>query len=502
MRFVQGPLHCKRLHKQSLYFSSTAALLVLFALRPGMAPLLLPDLIAAGCATSSPSSGAYSVTICVGSPSSGATLAGNATVTATVSTSGSAPGVQRVVFYLDGGYLLTDYSSAYTFILPTNKWLDGSHSLSATATMRDGFVSAKAARSVAFSNGIATSPVNNNTFTPSSGRPANGSPFVVAAAGDSASGEVYAGKVASLLKSINPNLLLYMGDVYERGSTAEFYNWYGNSSTYFGALRAITDPTVGNHEYLTSGAHGYYDYWNNVPKYYSFNAYGWHFISLNSNSSYVSTALGSAQYNWLQKNLVALSPTTCTIVYYHHPYFNIGPEGPGTQMSAIWKLMVQYHVDIVLNGHDHDYQRWKPLDANGNVSSQGLTEFVVGSSGHGLQMFTMSDNRVVYANDKNPTTFGILLLTLHSSSASFRYENTSGAVLDSGTVPCVSSTTSAGTGAAAMAVTSTTVGPIRQALQPRMAAPGGSNSALIQALAIAAGILIVLVICLGVRHRS
>jgi hypothetical protein len=414
-----------------------------------------------GCATSSPSSGAYKVTLCFTSPASGASLTANATVTATASTTGSA--VQRMVFYLDGVYLLTDYASPYAFTLPTTHWVDGGHSLSVSALMRDGFTSTRAARSVTFKNGITSVPRNTNVFKPTAGRtPASGTPFVVAAAGDGASGQPSSASVVSLIKKVNPNLLLYLGDTYEKGSPTEFFNWYGGASN-FGALRSITDPTVGNHEYLVSGANGYYDYWDNVPKYYSFNAYGWHFVSLNSNSSFVPTSAGSAQYNWLKSDLARLSPNVCTIVFYHHPYFNIGPEGPGSQMSAIWQLMAQYHVDIVLNGHDHDYQRWKPLNGSGAVSSQGITEFVVGSSGHGLQTFVKSDSRVAYKNDANPTAFGALFLTLHSTSASFKYENTNGSVLDQGTVPCVSGTAAGPTATATVVSQTLTLRPAADA---------------------------------------
>jgi hypothetical protein len=105
-------------------------------------------------------------------------------------------------------------------------------------------------------------------------------------------------------------------------------------------------------------------------------------------------------------------------------------------MSAIWQLMAKYHVDIVLNGHDHDYQRWVPLDGNGNRDSNGIVEFVVGSGGHGLQSFTRSDSRVAYSNNANPGAFGALFLQLNSQSASFKYRNTSGTVLDSGVIPC------------------------------------------------------------------
>ena len=393
--------------------------------------------LAAGCTTSSPPSGVYSVTVCMSSPSSGATLSGNATVTASVTVTGSAPYVQRVIFYLDGGYLLMDYQSAYSFVLPTGKWVDGSHAIAASAVMHDGFATQRASVPVTFKNGVTTPPVNTNQFHPTSGRTASsGSPFVVAAGGDGASGQTTSGKVSDMITALNPNLFLYLGDVYERGSVTEFLNWYGSSSNYFGRLRAITDPTVGNHEYLTPGAGGYYDYWDNVPKYYSFNANGWHFISLNSNSTYVPTASGSAEYNWLQNDLAGLPSQTCTIVYYHHPLFNIGPQGPATAMSAIWQLMAKYKVDIVLNGHDHDYQRWMPLDGSGSPNAGGIIEFVAGGSGHGLQTFTHSDSRVAYSNDANPAVFGALLLQLNPQGANFNYRNSSGLVLDAGVIPC------------------------------------------------------------------
>ena len=183
-----------------------------------------------GCATSSPSSGKYTVTVCITSPANGANLTGNATATATVSVVGSTMSVQHVIWNLNTSYLLTHFSSPYTFTLPTNKWADGTYTLYAEALMGDGFTTAQAQIAVSFSNGNATNPVNPNHFQPSTGRPASsGQPFVVAAAGDGASGEPKVIPVINLLTSINPNLFLYVGDVYESGSVAEFYNWYGTS---------------------------------------------------------------------------------------------------------------------------------------------------------------------------------------------------------------------------------------------------------------------------------
>jgi hypothetical protein len=388
------------------------------------------------CSSSSPASNTYTVKICFSNPNNESTLTGEVEISASFEITGTQPGVQRAVFYLDGNYLLTSYYSPYKFTLPTEKWVDGNHTLSVEALMRDQFVTQRANLAVVFKNGVTSVPVNNNVFQPSTGRtPSNGEPFIVAAVGDGAGGGQDETKVTDLIASINPNLFLYLGDVYQEGSPAEFYNWYGTSSTFYGQFRAITNPTIGNHDYLTGNASAYFDYWNNIPDYYSYDTNGWHFISLNSNGSKVPTGAGSEQYNWLEQDL-AKNTLPCTIVYYHHPLFNVGTEGPTPQMADIWKLLAQYKVSIVLNGHDHDYQRWMPLDGNGQPSPDGITEFVVGTGGHGLQSFPQSDDRVAYSNNSNPEAFGILTLQLNKSGANFSFLSTDESVLDSGVIPC------------------------------------------------------------------
>lgn len=413
-----------------------------------------------GCSSSVPPSGNYTVTICITAPANGSSLSGNATVSATASVVGATVGVQRMIFNLNASYLLTDYSSPYTFTFPTKKWVDGNYTLFARALMRDGFTTGQSSIAISLSNGNATPPVNTGSFMPSNGNPpASGSPFVVAATGDGASGENSSANVINLVKSLNPNLFLYLGDVYESGSMAEFFNWYGNGSSNFAALRAITDPTIGNHEYGNGmGGNGYFDYWNNIPNYYSFNAGGWHFISLNSNSSKINVTSSGAEYKWLQLDLIA-NPVPCTIVFYHQPLYNIGPEGATTALTSMWALLAQYGVDIVLNGHDHDYQRWVPLNGSGQPSASGITEFVAGGGGHGLQTITGSDSRVAYSNYLNPTAFGVLLLTLGPSSAAFSYRSSNGSVLDAGTIACVSgSSTATPTPTASLTPTPTATG--------------------------------------------
>ncbi len=393
---------------------------------------------ATGCAKSKPSSGAYTVTLCFTSPTGGS-LKGNVTVTATASVTGKNPGIQRMVFYLDNAYLLTDYQSAYTFTLPTARWVDGTHAISVEALMRDGYTTANRGSVTAiFVNGVSSPPVNTNSFTPALGTNPGSGPLVLVAAGDGASGETNASNVVNLISSWNPNLLLYLGDVYEKGSVAEFYNWFGANNQNFSKFRTITDPTIGNHEYTNGPPTGYFDYWDNIPNYYSFTTGGWHFVSLNANSQFNQYSTTSAQYQWLAQDLASNS-TACTIVYWHQPIYNIGPEKDQTSMLPIWALLVQDKVDLVLNGHDHDYQRWVPLNASGTPDpTNGITEFVVGSSGHGIQTFTSTDSRVAKAFDSktSPAPFGALRLKLYSDHALFNYINTSGTVLDTGTINC------------------------------------------------------------------
>jgi chitodextrinase len=384
------------------------------------------------CQTGGPAGGSYTVTLCVSAPSAGATVSGLTSIAATVSRSGTAPpGAQRVVFYLDGQYLLTDYSSSYTFVLPTDSFVDGTHLLEVEALMRDAFKTGRTGISLRFQNGVSVPPVNTKSFSPTPGTtPAAGQPVVVAAVGDGAGGEQGETDVVNLIQSWNPNLFLYLGDVYEKGTMAEFYNWYGTSSLY-GGLRSITDPAIGNHEYSTGQPAGYFDYWDNVPHYYSVNVGSWHIVSLDSTNQFGQAQPGTAQYDWLANDL-RRNFRPCTLVYYHHPVFNIGQEGYHTTFNNVWALLDQYHVDIVLNGHDHTYQRWQPLNGSGTPSANGVTEFVAGTGGHSAGDFVTTDSRLA----ASATGFGALQLTLNAGGAGYAFVSTSHAVVDSGSISC------------------------------------------------------------------
>ena len=386
------------------------------------------------CSASGPSA-AYSVTVCLTDPAAGSTLSGGRAIAGTVAVSGTSPGIQRVVFYFRGVYLLTDYASPYTFTLDSARFVDGAATIEIEALMRDGFVSSHGIVSVSLANGVTSPPVNTRTFNPSTSTWTGSGPIVLAAAGDGASGEPNAQGATDLIASWNPNLMLYLGDVYEKGSPTEFDNWYGGPTTYYGRFRAITNPTIGNHEYEGAVAPGYFDYWDNVPHYYSYTIGSWHFVSLDSTSQYGQTATGTPQVSWLANDL-ALNTAPCTIVYFHHPVFSVGPNGDNSRLNTIWSMLATSAVDLVLAGHDHDYQRWVPLDGSGNPSPGGITQFVVGTGGHGVQAFARTDARLAAGFDTSPGAIGALRLQLSDGLAGYDFTNSAGTVLDSGSIAC------------------------------------------------------------------
>ncbi len=438
MRLVGLPTG-RRWHALAAVLTLVSATLAGFAGVPGATPVA-----GAGpaCQVSSAPAG-YTVTVCIDTPLPGDTLSGSRTVTASLNVSGTSPGFQRAIFTLDGSALLTDYTSPYTFLLDSRRWGDGSHTLAVSALMRDGFSSAPATESVTFSNGPGYPLPNTGSFHPATPSPAPGAPLVVAATGDGAGGEPSAVSTANLISTWSPDMFLYLGDVYEKGRAMEFNNWYGAAGTAgtYGNFRAYTNPTIGNHEYEPDGAAGYFYYWDNIAHYYSYTTGGWHFISLDSTSQYGQMGTSSAQYLWLQADLAA-NQGACTLVYYHHPLFNTGPEGKTPALAPIWSLLATSKVTLVLNGHDHDYQRYEPLDGNGNASSAGVTEIVVGSGGHGHQSQLPNATDAAHLVASDFTSFGALKLNLYPTTAAFKFISTAGQVVDSGLVPCRSTTDS------------------------------------------------------------
>ncbi|MFL5760316.1 MAG: metallophosphoesterase [Thermomicrobiales bacterium] len=343
---------------------------------------------------------------------------------------GPFPGVRSVRFQLDGHELLTDFDEPFQFQWETRRWRDGAHRFTAKARLRTGEVATTSTTIALDNNG--EPPPRVKPFTPPSvPLPAGNRPLVLAAVGDGPDGGPGAAAVGDLIASWDPQLLLYLGDVYEHGLPDEFANWY---QPVFGPFDKITLPTPGNHEFAEGDADGYFTYWGKPPPYYATDAGGWHLVSLNSSSPSRDLAPGGEQYEWLAGELAAHADA-CTIVFFHHPRFSIGPQGHNERVDAVWQLLAAYGVELVLTGHDHDYQRWQPLDAAGQPDDLGPTEFVVGTGGHGIQPFDSDDARMVAGVD-DTGAYGALRLQLFPDHAAFKFITVDGKIQDQGTVPC------------------------------------------------------------------
>ena len=244
-----------------------------------------------------------------------------------------------------------------------------------------------------------------------------------------------------LLDSAPGATIVSIGDnAYESGSPQEFRDCYGPT---WGRFKDRIKPVPGNHEYITGGAFGYFDYFGDVATplepgcrkecggYYSFDVGTWHVVALNSE---INGDPGSPQEQWLRVDLAA-NPSVCTLAYWHKPRFTSGYHGGGAG-QALFQALYEYGADIVLSGHDHDYERFAPQDPSGQYApDRGIRQFVVGTGGDSLRdyKFIQPDREV-----RNAETWGVLKLTLHPTSYDWQFLPIEGQTFtDSGTSPCV-----------------------------------------------------------------
>jgi PKD repeat protein len=235
--------------------------------------------------------------------------------------------------------------------------------------------------------------------------------------------------------------VLALGDLqYEDGLYDEFMGPGAFDATW-GAMRSIMSPVPGNHEYHLDGADGYFDYFNGSGGqsgpagergrgYYSFDLGRWHLIALNSE---IATRAGSEQERWLTNDLAATTQP-CVLAYWHAPRFSSGSHGGSTWMGALWSALHDARADIVLSGHDHDYERFAPQDPEGNAHVKGIRQFVVGTGGasHGSFESVQPNSEV-----RDNTTFGALVLTLRAAGYDWEFvPEADGGFTDSGSSRC------------------------------------------------------------------
>ena len=236
-------------------------------------------------------------------------------------------------------------------------------------------------------------------------------------------------------------LVLPLGDLqYEAGTLTQFRTNYEVS---WGRLNEISRPVAGNHEYETRGAAGYFDYFGGAgilvgergAGWYAYNLGSWHFVALNSNCDFVGGCqAGSPQYRWLQTDLLN-SRQPCTIAYLHHPFISTGQNGNTPALLPLIRLLYENRAEMVLTGHDHDYERFVPMTPElVPFPAGGLRFFVVGTGGRDLRAFGRPALPITAFRTNEH--FGALRIELSESSYEWAFMNTAGTVLDRGSAAC------------------------------------------------------------------
>lgn len=241
-------------------------------------------------------------------------------------------------------------------------------------------------------------------------------------------------KTAELAKSLTGKILTLGDNVYNDGTKKEFTECFDPK---WGQLKNRIHPSPGNHDYRTKDASGYFEYFGDIAApgvgYYSFEYGGWLIFSLNSNCRDVACDENSQQVKWLKEQL-STTKTTCQIAYYHHPRFSSGAHGSTEDMSAVWNTLVVGRVDIVLNGHEHLYERFAKLDKDGNPDKNGARQFTVGTGGKTFYKFsTILPGSEVRDNQNH----GLIKISLETAKYSWEFiGNNNVGVLDSGKDTC------------------------------------------------------------------
>jgi len=261
---------------------------------------------------------------------------------------------------------------------------------------------------------------------------------VLVGAGDIADCANLAGAeaTAALLQRI-PGTVMAVGDLAYPDGTPENFACYDRT---WGREKARTRPAVGNHEFHSAGATYYFQYFGEAagdPRlgYYSYELGAWHIVVLNSECQQAGCSAGSAQETWLRQDLRA-HPADCTLAYFHKPLFSSGgAHGDDPAVKPLWDALYQAGADVVVNGHDHDYERFAPQDPVGKLDrDRGIREFVIGTGGKNHRPFGTPD---ATSEVRDATAFGVLRLTLKPKGYDWEFIPEAGKTFtDSGTGSC------------------------------------------------------------------
>ncbi|WP_030194837.1 discoidin domain-containing protein [Streptomyces sp. NRRL S-87] len=270
--------------------------------------------------------------------------------------------------------------------------------------------------------------------TPDDTVPPGTGAFTVVAAGDIAarctasSSSCAHPRTAAQARRINPKFYLTMGDnQYDDARLSDFRNYYDKT---WGAFKAKTHPAPGNHEtYDPAGPlAGYKAYFGAIAypqgrPYYSFDEGNWHFLALDSNSFD-----DPAQITWLKDDL-ARTTKGCVAAYFHHPLYSSGGHGNDPVSKPVWRILYAAGADLVLNGHDHHYERFAPQDPAGRATADGIVEIVGGMGG--AEPYPIETVQP-HSQKRISGTYGVLKLDLTDTTYTWQYVGTDGRVKDTG----------------------------------------------------------------------
>jgi hypothetical protein len=242
---------------------------------------------------------------------------------------------------------------------------------------------------------------------------------------------------AKLLEQI-PGTIMAVGDLAYPDGTKENFACYEKT---WGRVKSRTRPAAGNHEFHSAGATVYFNYFGAAagdPRngYYSYELGGWHIVVLNSECSDIGGCdAASRQVQWLRADLAA-HPAACTLAYWHKPLFSSGSaHGNDYEMKAFWQALYDAHAAVVINGHDHNYERFAPQNPEGaSDAARGIREFVVGTGGKNHRPILLAKPN---SESRNADAYGVLKLTLRPGAYDWQFVPEAGkSFADSGTGKC------------------------------------------------------------------
>ena len=273
----------------------------------------------------------------------------------------------------------------------------------------------------------------------SSVSPANDQSAILVGAGDIADCKDLSGAeaTAKLLDQL-PGTVMAVGDLAYPDGSKENFTCYDKT---WGRVKSRTRPAPGNHEFHAAGATPYFDYFGAAagdPKtgYYSYELGTWHIIVLNSECQDVGGCeAGSPQEKWLRADLAA-HPAACTLAYWHKPLFSSGSaHGNDLTVKPLFQALYEANADVVVTGHDHDYERFAPQTPDGAADpARGIREFVVGTGGKNHRPFVSPKPN---SELRDATAFGVLKLTLKPGGYDWQFIPEAGkSFTDSGSEKC------------------------------------------------------------------